>query len=138
MDASLVEAISRATDEHLFEMLHLNRAEYSAEGIAAAEAEFQSREFSPTQLQEFQEAVDQKKKLAIEPLSPFVKVLALFFGFFCLGVPLIILAFILEIAYREADVKRREARQWMGYGVAAAITSVIVVLLISFGTSTFQ
>lgn len=132
MATSLAEAMARATDDTLFEILHLNRSEYSAEAVAAAEEELRHRDLSPARLQELQASVDEKKQSNAEPLHPVIKVGLFASGLLCVGILLVPLAVVTEIVYREADAKRREAWQWLAYGLLGAFVIMVAQIAAVF------
>jgi hypothetical protein len=118
MSTPLEEAMARATNEDLYEILHLNREEYSAEAIAVAEHEFSKRNLEPAQLEELLAGSERKRLRAAKPLSLPVKVVLFLCGFSCVGIlGLPILATVVEVSYRGADNRYRESWRWIGYGI---------------------
>lgn len=138
MGTPLEEAMARATDEELYDILHLNRAEYSVEAIAVAEEEVRKRGLEPARLELLQAGIERKKLRAMEPLSWPVKILLFLCGltFFSILI-LAIVAVVMEVTLRGADRKYREGWRWIGYGVAVMIAivvgySVLIVTLLHF------
>jgi hypothetical protein len=152
MRKELLQAMSVATNEDLFDIVHRNRSEYSAEAIEVAEIELQKRNLGPKQILDLEAGAKRKDLLAAQPLTWPTK-FALFicglafmsaslgvFGlvmFVSFGIPLII---FFENAYKECDLKRRQAWQWLGYGFLTAIAAMIcfigiplVIVLLSGG-----
>jgi hypothetical protein len=137
MHEELVQAMSVASTKDLFDIIHRNRSEYSAEAVLFAEEELRKRNLEPKQILELQARDERIKILAVQPLTWPIRI-ALFicgfglmssllgvFGlvmFISFGIPLIILV---EIVYKEFDLKRRQAWQWMGYGFLSAIVALI-------------
>jgi hypothetical protein len=123
MRTPLEAAMARATDEALYEILHLNRAEYSAEAIAVAEEELRRRNLTSEQTEEFRIGIERRLARAEEPLSPAGKILLFLCGLTCFGIPL---AIVVGFAFRGADRKYREGWRCIRYGVAVAIIALVV------------
>jgi hypothetical protein len=135
MSTPLEEAMARATNEDLFEILHLNRGEYSAEAIAVAEQEFNKRNVEPAQLEELRTGSERKRLRATKPLSLPMKVILFLCGFSCIGIlALPILATVVEVSYQGADNRYRESWRWIGYGIMTIIVLLVLCsLLIAIG-----
>jgi hypothetical protein len=118
--------MAETTDGELYEILHLNRAEYSEEAIAVAEKELARRNLEPATLDEFRADVERKKEVATTGLSLPVKLFFVLCGLTCFGV---IFAVVVEVVYREADTKYREVWRWTGYGFAASLVIGALALL---------
>jgi hypothetical protein len=123
MRTPLEESMSRATDEQLYEILNLNRAEYSSEAITVAESELRKRSLELGRVQELEDSIERKRARATEPLSWPMKLLLFYCGATCLGIPVLIIAVVTEVAFQEADRKQREAWRWLGYGILVPVVA---------------
>jgi hypothetical protein len=127
MGTPLENAMSRSTDQDLYDILHVNRMEYSEEAIAAAETELNKRNLAPARLEELQVEMENQQSRATEPLSDLMKIVLFMCGLTCFGIPL---ALVLALAYRGADRKSDEAWRWTWYGVTTMIMLNMLCLLL--------
>lgn len=83
--------MSEKDDVELMRIITVERADYQADAVIAAEEELERREISPSMYQDFTEEVEKLIKVEIEkkvekqhlPLSTWVKVMAFIFPFRC-------------------------------------------------------
>lgn len=81
--------MSEKDDVELMRIITVERADYQADAVIAAEEELERREISPSMYQDFTEEVEKLIKVEIEkkvekqhlPLSTWVKVMAFIFPF---------------------------------------------------------
>ena len=118
MATPLENAMSRAIDQDLYNIVHVNRAEYAEEAVAAAERELNKRNLSSAKLEYLQVEMEKEQYRETESLSPFMKVFFFVCGMACICIPL---AIAIELSYQRADTKRRDAWRWIGYGFGSLL-----------------
>jgi hypothetical protein len=117
----LARRIGERSDGELYEMIFVNRQDWTPAALELAEKEWARRELAPDKLKDAQAVYEVKKldrdAIANEPLSTRQKVLFFLFNFaFCLGIPQIVMA---SATFRSCGYERkyRESIQWMLYGL---------------------
>lgn len=129
MREDLADFMRKKSDEELYAMSNHQREDWMADALEAAEYEFESRNLSPSRIDEIRASTEvtrhREEAIANEPLPLLLKLVFFFFNpATCVG--LFVLVPTAEIAFNNRGYERkyRQAWEYMGFG-----TLVILIVL---------
>ena len=116
----LKEAISKKSDEELYDILYVHRSDYTTETIELAREQFRAREIKEPMLADFADAGSRAIEQEDAPLNWPLKMCAFLFSTVFLGIP----AMLAHRRYIDAGNKRkaREWARWALFGLAFYLT----------------
>ena len=109
--------MSEKDDVELMRIITVERADYQADAVIAAEEELERREISPSMYQDFTEEVE-KQHL---PLSTWVKVMAFIFPF-----PLFFIIGLVLILF-DYQIRGKELCKWIFFGWVFYFTLLVIM-----------
>jgi hypothetical protein len=132
----LVRRVGERSDGELYEMIFVNREDWTPAALELAETEWARRELTPEKIKDAQATFEVKKldqdAIANEPLSIRQRVLFFLFNFaFCFGIPQMVMA-TGTFRSRGYERKYRESIQWMLYGLISFFVAFWSVKAIIF------
>ena len=121
--------MSEKDDVELMRIITVERADYQADAVIAAEEELERREISPSMYQDFTEEVEKLIKVEIEkkvekqhlPLSTWVKVMAFIFPF-----PLFFIIGLVLILF-DYQIRGNELCKWIFFGWVFYFTLLVIM-----------